>query len=162
MSRVPRRPPAPAARLASPPPAAILPERRRGPPRLSPADIVQCFRLARSGNRQHALTVQFRDGRVVRIRLTAAFLRPLRRAFAAAQRHAPGPATGAGPPAGCRCAGEALECIPQGIHVHGLRDGVVVSFDCTDAVCHAAFDGPLARDLARDLRRLGALSPSPG
>lgn len=160
---MPRKPVASAGRLRAPVGPAVLPDRRHGsPPRLLPADIIDCYRLARAGNRLYALTLQYRDGRLVLVRLTGAYLRPLQRAFSAAVRRWAGlkVVSDAEGGDGCRCAEVAVECILQGVHVHGLHDAVVVTLACAEAVRHAAFEAPLARALARDLRRLGAVSPS--
>jgi hypothetical protein len=143
-------------------PPAVLPERRPDPPpRLGSDDVVICYRLARAGNRLHTLTLQFRSGRLVRVRLTAAYLRPLQRAFAAAVRGWAGLKLAGETENVCRCADPAVDSLLRGVHVHGLHDAVVVTLTCADAVYHAAFKAPLARSLARDLRRLGALTPPP-
>lgn len=157
-----RKPGAPVGRMRPPAGPSILPDRRHGPPpRLVPADIIECYRLVREGNRLYALTLQYRDGRLLLVRLTGAYIRPLQRAFAAAVRRWTGLKLMAEAQSGaaCRCAEAVVECILQGVHVHGLHDAVVVTLSCADSLCHAAFEAPLARALARDLRRLGAVSP---
>ncbi len=166
MARPPRKSNGRSGRLhQNQPPALLVGREPDPPPSLRPDDIVDCFRLSRAANGLFGLTLQFRDGRLRRIRVGRAYLRPLQRALAAAVRrwlgHGHPVGAEAAAPA-CRC-GEALaETILQGVHVHGLQDAVVVTLGCSDGPLNAAFDMFRARALETELRRLAVLTPAAG
>jgi len=155
----PRKPNARPGRLhQNQAPALLVGREAEPPPSLRPDDIVDCFRLTRAANGLFGLTLQFRDGRLRRIRLGHAYLRPFQRALAAAVRRWLGHGRPGGAEAGapCRCAEPVAEAILQGVHVHGLQDAVVVTLGCSDGPLNAAFDMSRARALETELRRLAS------